>query len=334
MSYQFRVESRSTVQVNKKACRGVADILRGHVVPADREESDLPHLARDLVPNFYFYVVGVCHQTSPRGLPPAEGIVAGRHRVGWDFLWSKFEQACLQDPARLSPETWSKETPASFERIFADAKLGFRLTDREGRVRLVRDMGDRLLEMGVRNVQDLYERSGGRVPGLLRELARFQAYRDPVEKKSIFFLSLMRNTGLWELVDPEVLEAPVDYHEVRGHLRIGTIQVLNEQLVEAIHLQKPVSESEDIAIRMATRSAIRTIADDVGITPSQAHYLFWNIFRAICLRDKPRCLSGTPSAIPERYRDMAVSGCPFTRTCRSFAAGEFPIEHQTETQYY
>lgn len=333
------VEARAAVRVNLRACRSVADVLRGHVIPVDREESELPHLERRLVPNFYFYVVGICHQTSPRGVPPAEGTVAGKRRIGWDFLWSKFEEACLRDSMRLSPETWAGESRESFRNTFADDELGFRLTDLEGRVRLVRDMGKRLIEMGTASVQVLYERCKGRVrtatPNLLSELSRFEAYRDPVEKKSIFFLSLMRNTGLWEFIDPDRLEAPIDYHEIRGHVRIGTVEVVDAMLGEAIHLQKTVSEADDVAIRKATRDAIRIMAGDLGVTPSQAHYLFWNVFRSICLREAPKCVSPADAGLlPERYRALAAGGCPFVQACKAFAAQDFPIEHQTDTRYY
>lgn len=40
----------------------------------------------------------------------------------------------------------------------------------------------------------------------------------------------MQNAGLWVFADRDKLGAPVDYHEVRGHLRIGTVQIHDEEL--------------------------------------------------------------------------------------------------------
>lgn len=333
------LERQAKVRINEKACWWVTEHLRSKIIPVDREESELPELNKDLIPNFYFYVVGICHQTSPLGLPPAEGTVAGKHRIGWDFLWSKFEQACISDPTRLSPDSWAKETPELFVKTFSDEKLGFRLSDLEGRICLIRDMGERLIAANARSVQTIYDLCEGRVrtgaPNILGELSRFEAYRDPVEKKSIFFLSLMQNTSLWKLADPELLEAPVDYHELRGHLRIGTIEIVDSDLRKAVRLRKNVSEMDDIVIRKATRDVIRLIADNVGITPSQAHYLFWNVFRTICVRDDPKCLSGdTARMLPDRYRTLAGDGCPFARVCGAFSTQVFPVEHQVATQYY
>lgn len=59
--------------------------------------------------------------------------------------------------------------------------------------------------------------------GLYRRLAGIRAYRDPVRKKSSFLLELLRSQCGWQFVDVENLSAPVDYHEVRGHFRLGTV---------------------------------------------------------------------------------------------------------------
>ena len=47
----------------------------------------------------------------------------------------------------------------------------------------------------------IYEIAGHRIsgaePNLLSVLGKFQAYRDPVFKKSYFYLGLMSNSGVW-----------------------------------------------------------------------------------------------------------------------------------------
>ena len=90
----------------------------------------------------------------------------------------------------------------------------------------------------------------------------------------------MRNTGLWTYKDPENLGAPVDYHEVRGDLRIGTINVLDESLKSKLLKGEPVTAEEDIALRGAVFNAIMFLSDETRLrNPSQLHYLFWNVFR-------------------------------------------------------
>ena len=71
------------------------------------------------------------------------------------------------------------------------------------------------------NVSQMLAANDFRISNLLNTLGNFSAYRDPVRKKSLFFLSLLRNSGLASFSDDGNLGPPVDYHEVRGHLRIG-----------------------------------------------------------------------------------------------------------------
>lgn len=162
------------------------------------------------------------------------------------------------------PDVWANETESSLIDTFTDPVRGFRLTDPAGRAALIRDLGIRLLDRGVESIQALYESCGGRIatghPNLLEGLREFEAYSDPVDKKAIFFLSLMRNSGIWKFIDDAALEAPVDYHEVRGHLRIGTVRVVDHALAEKIRSGSKVQSREHVAIRLATREAIRSIS--------------------------------------------------------------------------
>lgn len=332
------------VRMNSHACDAVIAGLRGHHIPEDREDSTLPHIPRDLVPNFYFYLVGICHQTSPRNHPPVQGVVNGRHRRGWDFMYARLEQACSNYPELLQVDRWPEESVKSQTELFADDEYGMLLTGIPRRVELVRDMGNVLLQQGLDSITGIHERCGGHLfahdPNLLNELGRFEAYVDPVQKKSIFFLSIMRNSSLWEFPDDEQLEAPIDYHEVRGHLRLGTVQLADGQLESRVRRGVDVTQQEDIAIRVATRAALRYVADGLSITPSRAHYLFWNLFRSICTRVDPECLSMRPdNPLPERYLHLStINGegarCPFAAFCPSAHLDDRLVEHVIETDYY
>jgi hypothetical protein len=177
------------------------------------------------------------------------------------------------------------------------------------------------------HLDDLYELAEGRVaigsPSLVSLLAHFEAYRDPVFKKSFFLLALMQNQGLWSYSDAENLGAPVDYHEIRGHLRLGTITVVNDELRQKLMMRQVVDEFEDLAIRKAVFRAIMEISDRSGIrNPSRLHYLFWNVFRSCCQRAETHCES-CPSdcPLPSRYVPLAMGsdgrGCPFRTVCQA-----------------
>jgi hypothetical protein len=229
-------------------------------------------------------------------------------------------------------------------KLFADPGLGNRLTAVEGRASLIRDLGTRMTDAGWEWADQLYNACAGRIatgtPNLLAELRRFRAYSDPVEKKSLFFLALMRNVGVWKYPDDEHLSPPVDYHEVRGHLRLGTVRVEDPRLWRMIESERAVTAADDAALRLAVRDAICLLARLTANTPAQMHYLFWNVFRACCGREQTHCSNCPPGcSLPSRYRKLGeTSGqprrCLFAAVCRSAESPRKVLEHVFETDYY
>lgn len=328
------------VRVNQQTCQRVASFLAGKEIPPDQEESSLPGFPRHLIGNFFLALVAICHQTSPREHPPLEGTIGGIQRRGWDYLFGRLEEACRADQTLLSPERWCQLSASDVGQLFHDPELGDRLTDPQHRAELLRDLGSKMISQDWSLADQLYRHCGGRIaagqPTLLQVLSLFRAYNDPVHKKSYFFLALMRNSGLWHYVDGEALGPPVDYHEVRGHLRLGTVVIADLELLEKVRANRTVTEKDDVAIRRAVHDAIMYISDRSGLrNPSQLHYLFWNLFRSICTREAPQCFTlRSGFALPERYMHLVADGCPFASLCPSAGTANPICEHFFETDYY
>lgn len=330
--------------VDRATCERLAKLLASRPIPPDEEDSALPGFSRLQVGNYYLLLVAICHQTSPRGRPPLEGTVGGKLKRGWDYLSARLEGVAQVDQSWLAPQRWAHVNTTDVRALFHDMTFGERLSDPERRAILIADLGRVMLARGWHWLEDLYQLCEGRVttgqPNLLGLLAHFVAYSDPVYKKSLFLLSLMRNSGLWRYSDNDKLGPPVDYHEVRGHLRIGTVVVNDQGLRHKLMEGIPVTAEEDVAIRRAVYDAIMLLSELSGLqNPSQLHYLFWNVFRTHCTRESPRCFQEAPP-LPERYQHLATFGesrrCPFSGVCAS--ATDVPLqrynEHVFETDYY
>jgi hypothetical protein len=338
------LRSSPPAAVNVEACRELATVLTTLTIPPDREEMSLLELSPQAIGNFYLLLVAICHQTSPRDLPPLEGSVNGRHLRGWDFLSAKLAAAVRADPAMLAPASWSRVSPETVRELFRDAELGERLSDPDGRALLVNDLGRGMLQSSWEHADQLYDAASGRIAGgtgLLQLLARFRAYSDPVRKKSLFYLALMRNSGLWSYADPEHLGAPIDYHEVRGHLRIGTVEIRDAALRAKLSEGREVTPEEDVSIRGAVQEALALLAENSGVRDlSRLHYMFWNVFRSCCTRESPHCDACPPTCdLPSRYVSMssAVDGerrCPFQPACKSAGCAVKMVEHRIETDFF
>jgi hypothetical protein len=334
----------SLVEVDHDICTKVSSIIAKRKIPLDREEISLAGIPSSLVGNFFLFLVAICHQTSPIGARRLEGRVNGKVLFGWDYLLAKFEQRAQADISLLEPRRWTEVTGDLVSEIFADDELGNLLTKNDERAGLIRNLGVGLQQRDWYSADDIYDYCEGRVgsghPNLLETLHEFQAYRDPVFKKTLFFLALMRNSGSWQFPDYHLMGAPVDYHEVRGHLRIGTVRVQNASLLQKIRDGDLVTSEEDIAIRRAVYEAILTISDLSGLgDPSRLHYYFWNIFRAVCLRENPLCVATSqPALLPPRYQVPAAADgdilCPFEAVCTSAHQRNPIIEHACITDFY
>jgi hypothetical protein len=333
------------VTVNWEICLKLAEWIKCRDIPLDHEESSLKGFTAEQIGNFFLLLVAISHQTSPQGKPPLEGIVSGRHSRGWDYLFGKFEEAVRTNGTVSTPDYWARLTPEALDAIFRDERFGSRLTDLSGRATLINDLGRAMTKHSWKTAGEIYAAAGGRIatgqPSLVDLLSQFHAYRDPVRKKTYFYLALMRNAGVWKYQDSEELGAPVDYHEVRGHLRIGTVQIQDANLHSKILHRVEVTPEEDISIRQAVHEALMFLSAQSGLqNPSQLHYLFWNVFRSCCTRENPHCYSCPPlCSLPARYVPLALfpdgsRHCPFLEVCTS--AGHEPklVEHTLLTDFY
>lgn len=311
-------------------------------MPEDREEIDFPGLDDRQLGNLLLLAVAICHQTSPRDGPALAGTVAGRPLRGWDFLIGKLAEQAPADRRWSEPGCWSALAGNDLRKLFGES-----LSQPDERAALIRDLGEVMRRESWSGVGDLMCASGGWIEGnsggssgLLGLLHGFRAYDDPVHKKSYYFLALMRNTGTWSYRDPEKLGAPVDYHEVRGHLRIGTVEIVDDALLRKVRRGESVDAGEDIAIRAAVHEAILLLSNETGIrSPSKLHYLFWNVFRGCCTRASPHCSSCPGEHLPQRYEEMrrtldTTLRCPFASVCGSVRARERLPEHVFVTDYY
>ncbi|MHC4142852.1 MAG: hypothetical protein ACYSUF_13655, partial [Planctomycetota bacterium] len=118
---------RQPVKVDGEVCARLATLLRSRKIPPDAEERK-PDVPADLVGNFFLALVAICHQTSP-----LQGLIDGRVRRGWDYLWARFEAAAQAAPEILEPADWCEFRAPQLGEVFHDEKYGDRLTDHEGR---------------------------------------------------------------------------------------------------------------------------------------------------------------------------------------------------------
>lgn len=349
------------VIVDHDRCQRIGEFIRDLPIPEAREEVFLSRLSPEDVRMLFFSVVAICHQASPIGKPRLEGMIKGKVLYGWDYLVAAWVRAAEADPTILKPLWLFSVQPSDIVSILYDYERhrGSNIHDPHGRAVLLQDIGAKMIRDGVSHVDEYYRRSRGYLwnfwhyeehdgyqPGLESLLVGFDAYgKDPVKKKITLFLILMRQYGFWHYLDSHHLGAPIDYHEVRLHLRLGTVRIQDAALGEKIAAGKILTEAEDVLIRAAISNALFAIANASGISPAVQCYLFWNIARNCCRRDETHCQGCEEHPdMPDQYRELLLAradryentSCLFNDYCESRALphNEKPREPVVETDFY
>jgi hypothetical protein len=295
-----------------------------------------------LLANSYFALVSICHQTSPLGERRLEGIVNGARLAGWNYLEEKFLGKVREDPQWASPKFWRAMRPSDLSELYDDPLFGKTLNRVNERTLLLNDLGQRLLGCGYSNIRESFDQCQGVIgggSGFLTFLRRFEAYRDPVMKKAHLFLAIMVRDLGWAIQDPENMLSPVDYHEMRGHLRMGTILIQDPQLASKVQQGLTLTENEDCEIRAKIQEVNAFISNQTGLRVPVIHSLFWNLFRSCCHRqsNEAHCSGcGDRCDLPDQYKKLTTykNRCLFSGFCNSAGKPEKIMEPPYAGHYY
>lgn len=312
------------IVIDTKRCLELAEHTRRYGgFPPDKEDPMPYSFPEHVVQNGWWAMVAINQQTTPVVGKALKGFVKGQPLRGWDYLLQKAIYEANRNSEMFTRGWLSSVTPEHLREVYYDENEGDTLSQAEVRAELLVGLGKFLERHDWISVHEAYLESEGYIlrsdgRGLAQILAEARAYQDPVQKKLFYLLAIMRNQGFWEYQDENYLSSPVNYHEQRLHLRLGTVRIIDAALERKIRARENITDQEDIEIRFTVRKAIEFLAQLLEITPSMAHYGLWNHARNCCSRDNPHCSGcGENCKLPERYRLAPVRRCIFSEVCKS-----------------
>lgn len=335
----------TTILVDETRCQKVAERLKAvkvrELFPEPPTEEEKRRRA-----NFWFYVVAICHQT--RAL---QGRIEGKWLRGWDYLYAAAERAYRDDPSLFTAERIVKLSPEALKRLFSDhLEPSTSTLDRIGeRLHLLHEAALSLLHWYKGDVWELYERSDGRLSGgtgLLNLLSQFEAYRDPLRKKTYLLLMILWASKIWVLKDLEMLRFPVDNHLMRVALRTGMVRVEDEGLQRRLRASEEISQEEERSLREAVQRAGDLLRDASGRTVFELDTILWQIGRSCCFPDHPP-ICGPRATLHPCFKRATCSlirdtdyrcpdACPLDGTCLGSFDEAYTTfkEPKVETHYY
>ncbi len=244
--------------------------------------------------NLWFFLVAICQATRT-----LQGEIDGRWVRGWDYMVRAARKAMRAEPECFTASHILHATEETLGTIFSDDGVAQSSTlDRIGeRLAQWQDAAQLLVRRYGGDIMNLYHEAGHHLrgkEGILARLAEFQAYSDPVEKKSFLLIMFAHRSGAWQVQDLENLRVAIDYHIMRIALRSGMVQVRDAALRRRITAREPVTAEEDNQIREAVREACELIVQSSKHSVFEVDNILWMMGRNCCFYDyEPICGSHT-----------------------------------------
>jgi len=284
---------------------------------------------------YFLVMVAMDHRLS-RPRRPYEACLPGDGCYhGADLLYRLGALRLERDPGFYTVERLEKITPGEIRAWLCAGSAC--PPDPEARAALLRDLARklRLLYRGdpleLLDTGYLHTWTPGD-PGLAERLRVFEAYSDPVEKKTMLLAKFLERRGLLRIRDPWNKRVPLDNHLARIALRLRLV-VLEENLARKVEHQLEATPWEDIAVRIAAREAWHRVAEAIPADDFILDDILWTMGRRVCTAEKPRCRAGCPGGHPAC---AAGGGCRLRPVCPTGLGLQKPVrEHlYLDTYWY
>jgi hypothetical protein len=239
------------VAPDSKAVKRVA--ARVNELAADYEP---PTFAEVPNPDAALFLAAIDHQT---GYTEPHQVDGEGPYEGSALLWALGLRAERRAPGALTARSLMAVDPAAIAAVFRAGQDT--LHDPERRAKLWDDLAKGLLKSYGGQAEQLIEASGGKLGGpggVLLRLSEFDAFSDPLRKKSFLVCKIWERRGWLEVSDPESWEVSADNVLMRLALRSGLV---------------PEGDVEEV--REATRDAFKAVAEEAGISTPSLDDLLW-----------------------------------------------------------
>ena len=315
------MEPDSDVRINSRQAAAIAGVLKKVKLNPRFYECEFLNCDADRESRLrlLFFSVAICHQT--------HHLHSERLNLwGWDYLEHGFLQMLRDHSPLLDPPNISHSENNDLSEVlaayFSDSGKPENTTlDRlEERVELMKDAAILLEQKYDGKISLMLEQSAGYLlrdgKGIYELLDEFEAFADPHRKKSTFFLKLVMESGLLELVDPEHLIPIMDYHMQRVLLRTGCVEVPDQGLKTRL-LERATLETDE-PVRSACIGVLKAVAVQSGHDITKMNDFFWSVGRSCC-NETTLCRERVCAKDPCTFAQIALvdphDKCVFEEVC-------------------
>lgn len=226
---------------------------------------------------------------------PMWATISGRHYKGSEYLWAAFWRQEVAEPGFSTPKQQAKLSHKKLVNLMvADdghdplPAPGLHLSQAQA---YGRDM--LALQLTPQAIIEEAQASARPLQTFLARLDQIGGYKeDPLRKKSALLAIILnqRPEKFLSFAAAEDVTPVIDYHAMRACLRLGLVEVLDEQIHGKIVRRELVTSAEEWAVRFACYKAYEQLVNLSGKRYGAVGWFLFSSMRRHCLEmGKPQC---------------------------------------------
>jgi sugar/nucleoside kinase (ribokinase family) len=288
------------VQVNDGRVREVAEKIStlSEASPFPFVSPELPPVGHPRALDYFFAFTlqqfSVWSERNNRYHQPLIARIGGVEHKGSDYLWDAFRRQVEGDPDFYSPERQANLSREELLEVFradnGDDPMPALDLHLEQAHHYGRDM--LALQLTPQVVLDEALSSAQPLQTFLVTLDQIGGYKeDPLRKKSNLLAMILnqRPENFLPLRKDEQVEPVIDYHALRSCLRIGLIDVIDDELRNKLTNRQIISPAEEWAVRYPAYLAIEQVAVLSGKSQGAVDWFFFSARKRCPEMSEPEC---------------------------------------------
>jgi hypothetical protein len=222
--------------------------------------------------------------------------IGGVERKGSDYLWEAFRRGIDEDPDFCSPEQQANLSRAELLEVFRADNGEDPMPALDLHLEMANQYGQDMLALGLTPQLVLQEVLDSPQPleTFLILLDKIGGYKeDPLRKKSLLLALILKDRpeNFLPLQDSALAAPVLDYHLMRSCLRVGLIDVLNQELKHKLEDRQVISPAEEWAVRYAAYRAMERVYALSDKSYGAVNELFFNARKRCPEMSEPECQS-------------------------------------------
>ncbi len=315
MNHLTKIKTDNRVKINREQLHRIAKFISGltEEKPFNFVAASLPNLNHSLTVDYFF--VTTLQQFSFWTIKdnhyylPLIDTIGGETLKGAFYLFMAYKQKLDNDPDYFSPERQANQTLDEMMELFRSDDGKDVMPAVELHLDAAQRYGRTMLGLGwtPKSILQTAMKSDQPLNTFLSILDHVDGYReDSLRKKSALLAMILNNRPekYFEFGEKEFLPPIIDYHCMRSCLRMGLIDVVDEELRSKLENRVLVSENNEWAVRYAAYRAVEQLPKLSGRSMATVDEYFFFSRRRCPEITEPECSSCSADPVCARRKEL------------------------------